>query len=175
MLMLPTLTRECSDFLIESEGRPLLKNLPTYRDGFSKVKVRHQKVTNPFIESFNGAFSKEHTKLFQRSVFVQGEASFTPIESTTSEPFYIFPIDGYRYMYNPMATTKDYHDTFNKLLADIGDLTPDVFKDLLKYDYVFDKLAEGISGGSEIIIYGISHYFALRKSLVDDYEDFIRS
>lgn len=170
--MLPTLAYECSEFLMESRGQPLLKNLPKNRDGFSKVKVRHQKMTNTFVESFNGAFSDAHTKLLQRSVLATGQNGFVLSESADLEPFYIFPVNGYRYMYNPVASTKDYNDTFNTLLNTIGDSASDILKDLLKYDYVFDNLSEGICNGSEIIFYGIPYYFALRKSLVDDYTKF---
>lgn len=172
--MLPTIAYECSEFLLESHGQPLLKNLPKNRDGFSKVKVRHQKTTNTFTESFNGAFSKERPNLLQRSVLAQGADAFVPSSDPTLEPFYVFPVDGYRYMYNPVASTKDYSETFNTLRTNLGESASDILKELLKYDYVFDNLSEGIANGSEIIVYGIPYYFALRKSLVDDYEEFFK-
>ena len=40
--MLPTLAYECSEFLLESGGKPLLKNLPKRSDGFVRVKVRRR-------------------------------------------------------------------------------------------------------------------------------------
>ena len=174
--MLPTLTYECSEFLLESEGKPLLKNLPRYRDGFIKVKVRQKRTTDAFIENFNNAFAGERSRLLQRSVVGHGEAAFVPSLDPNLEPFYIFPVDGFRYMYNPSAaSTSEYKDTFNKLLTNVGESAPEIFQKVLKYDYVFDKLAEGITGGSEIIFYGIPYYFALRKSIVDDYARFYQS
>lgn len=171
--MLPTLAYECAEFLFESAGRPLLKNLPRHRDGFVKVKVRQKKATDFFVESFNSAFADERAKLLQRSVFAHGESSFVPSSDQSLEPFYIFPIDGYRYMYNPStATTSEYKVTFNKLLRNVGDSAPELFQKVLKYDYVFDRLEEGIVGGSEIIFYGIPYYYALRKSIIDDYQSF---
>lgn len=174
--MLTTLTYECSEFLSASEGRPLLKNLPRYRDGFIKVKVRQKRSTSPFIESFNNAFADERSRLLQRSVVGYGEAAFTPSTDPTLEPFYIFPVDGFRYMYNPSAaSTAEYKETFDKLLTNVGESAPELFQKVLKYDYVFDKLTEGITGGSEIIFYGIPYYFALRKSIIDDYKSFYES
>lgn len=174
--MLPTLSYECSEYLIESNGKPLIKNLPRNLAGFSKVKVRHRRSSNKFIESFNGAFTDERSKLLQRSIFAHGEKSFIASEDSTREPFYIFPVDGFRYMYNPsVATTTEYEKTFETLVSNIGQSAPDLFQKVLKYDYIFDRLADGISGGSEIIIYGIPYYFALRKSLIDDYSNFFRS
>ena len=176
--MLPTLTYECSEFLLASGGQPLLKNLPSYRDGFIKVKVRHQRKRNSdaFTENFNHAFADERSRLLQRSVFAHGEASFVPSTTPDLEPFYIFPVDGFRFMYNPVAaSTSQYKDTFDKLLTNVGDSAPELFQKLLQYDYVFDKLSEGITGGSEIIFYGIPYYFALRKTIIDDYKRFCES
>ena len=174
--MLPTLAYECSEFLMESGGKPLLKNLPKFRDGFIKVKVRHQRNSDPFIENFNTALAGEQSRLLQRSVLAHGESSFVPSKDPNLEPFYIFPIDGFKYMYNPSAASAmEYKDTFDKLISNIGDSAPEIFQKLLKYDYVFDKLSEGIAGGSEIIFYGIPYYFALRKSIIDDYKLFYES
>lgn len=173
--MLPTLSYECSEFLAASGGRPLLKNLPRLRDGFVKVKVRHQRATNPFIENFNSAFVNEKPNLLQRSVVVHGEASFVPSTDPNLEPFYVFPVDGFRYMYNPHASTHAYQETFDKLLSNVGQSAPELFQSILKYDYVFDKLEDGIQSGSEIIFFGIPYYFALRKSIIDDYAGFCRT
>ena len=171
--MLPTISDECSEFLKESGGKPLLKNLPCRSDGFVRVKVRQKKNTDLFAENFNTAFADERARLLQRCMFAQGEAGFVPSAHPDFEPFYVFPIDGYRYMYNPHAATTDhYKETFSKLLARVGSDAQEIFQKMLKYDYVFDKLAEGISGGSEIIFYGIPYYFALRKSIIDDYKAF---
>lgn len=173
--MLPTIASECSEFLMESCGRPLVKNLPVAKAGFCKVKVRHQRLANEFVESFNSAFAASHSKLLQRAVIARGVKASIPPTSTSVEPFYIFPINGFRYMYNPVASTTDYNETYARLLGSVGAAASEILKDLLKYDYVFDNLVEGIDAGSEIIIYGIPHYFALRKSLVGDYDQFVYS
>lgn len=170
--MLPTIINECSQFLVESGGLPLLKNLPKNKNGFIKVKVRHQKANCPFIKVFNDAFADERTNLLQRSIIAHGENGFQS-NNAELEPFYVFPIDGYRYMYNPTASTRDYIESFNSLMEKLGDMGGDILKDVLKRDYEFDNLQRGISSGSEIIIYGIPYYYALRKSLVDDYERFL--
>lgn len=171
--MLPTLAYECSEFLLESNGQPLLKNLPRGREAFVKVKVRQKRTTDSFIENFNGAFSSERTNLLQRSVTAHGELSFIPSPDPRVEPFYIFPVDGFRYMYNPLAVSTDVHkETFGKLINTMGDSAPELFREMLKYEYIFDKLPDGIVSGSEIILFGIPYYFALKKSVIDDYKRF---
>jgi hypothetical protein len=172
--MLPTLTYECTEFLTESGGKPLLKNLPSRIDGFVRIKVRQKKSSNLFTENFNNAFASERAKLLQRSMFAQGLTGFVPSTDPNMEPFYVFPVDGYRYMYNPhAASTDDYRETFSKLLSSVGSGAQDMFQKMLKYDYVFEDLQVGIDGGSQLIVYGISHYFALRKSIIEDYDSFM--
>jgi hypothetical protein len=159
---------------MESKGLPLLKNLPKYRDGFIKVKVRQKRVRNRFIDTFNDAFKTERTNLIQRAVFAYGETGLLSAPEDSLEPFYIFPVDGYKYLYNPLsASTEEYESTLNKLLENVGETAPDLFQQMLKYDYISDNLAEGISKGSEIIIHGIPYYFALRKTIIDDYSNFL--
>lgn len=172
--MLPTIIYECSEFLKKSEGKPLLKNLPRYKDGFIKVKVRQKRVTDHFVEAFNNAFTGERARLLQRSLFAQGESGFVPSTDPNMEPFYVFPVDGFRFMYNPQVTsTEVYKHTFEQLRKNMGDDAPELFQKMLKYDYVFDNLADGIVRGSEIIFFGIPYYFALRKSIIDDYQKFL--
>lgn len=174
--MLPTLAYECAEFLMESGGKPLLKNLPRHSNGFVRVKVRQKRSSNLFIENFNNAFADERSRLLQRCMFAQGEEGFEPSTHPDFEPFYVFPVDGYKYMYNPLAaSTEEYKDTFSKLLTSVGADAQDMFQKMLKYDYVFDNLSEGIAGGSQIIFYGIPYYFALRKSIIDDYPSFLYS
>jgi hypothetical protein len=173
--MLPSLERECSEFLEISQGIPLLKSLPKARDGFLKVKVRQKKRTDYFANAFNDAFADTKPRLLQRSVFAHGEASFVPLVDPNTEPFYVFPINGFRYMYNQHTTSNlAYQDTLQKIESAIQkDSALQLFRDILKTDYVFDNLPFGISTGCEIIIYDIPYYYAVRKSLIDDYSEFL--
>lgn len=135
--------------------------------------MRTKKSTDTFVDNFNEAFASEKTKLLQRAVFAQGEKGFVASNNTSYEPFYIFPIDGFKYMYNPhINTTADYTETFNTLVNKVGDNALEMFRKMLKYDYTFDRLEHGITSGSEIIIYDIPYYFALRKTIIDDYAAF---
>lgn len=173
--MLPTIKDECSQFLLESYGFPLLKNLPTHQDGFRKVKVRKKKkVQNELIEAFNDTFH-EHNDLMQRSVFAHGMNGFDPLVDGIVEPFFIFPINGYKFLYseNVSNTTEGYKDTLSTLITNYGEEGIKTFKDVLKYQYSFDRLVDGLASNSEIIVYDIPYYYAIRYSLVESYEDFI--
>lgn len=170
--MLPTLINECSQFLTSSYGLPLQKNLPIHSDGFRKVKVRKKKKLNSdFIELFNEVF-EDHEDLYQRAIFA---SSVTPNPIDTLEPFYIFPIDGFKFVYaeNVSNTSDTYKEVFDKLMRNLDNVQGiEIFLDVLRFNYKKDDLRLGIESGSEIIIYGIPYYYAIRKSIIDDYRKF---
>jgi hypothetical protein len=175
--MLPTITEECSQFLQESNGFPLLKNLPVDNHGFRKVKVRKKKKQqNVLIEAFNETFNN-HSNLMERSIFAHGMNSFIPVCSDEVEPFYIFPINGYKFLFaeNVANTTEVYKTTLATLIENYGEKGLKIFKEVLKYQYTFDNLIEGLATNSEIIIYDIPYYYAIRYSLIENYENFITS
>ena len=173
--MLPTIEKECSEFLSASKGFPLLKNLPVDNHGFRKVKVRKKKKKqNELLNAFNETFNS-HADLMERSVFSHSILSFDPANSDGLEPFYIFPIDGYKFMYayNVSNTTEAYRETLSTLVENYGEKGIKTFKEVLRYQYSFDNLVEALTSNSEIIIYDIPYYYALRCSLVENYENFI--
>ena len=168
---LPTLYAECSDFLAESQKTPLLKNLPVHYDGFKKVKVRKKNKQDAVIEAFNKSFS-QHKNAFQRSVFANGKSSFIVSEDASFEPFYIFPINGYKYVYNPVVTNfaNEYKENIERLTHNIPQsVAIDMVSMVISKSYTDTNLVEGINLGAEIIIYSIPYYYAIRKSLLDDY------
>ena len=171
-MLLPTIKNECSQFLSESNNLPLLKNLPVNNDGFRKVKVRIKRKRNIVIESFNRSFS-EHKELFQRAIFANGEASFTPSNDSNLEPFYIFPINGYKFIYNPIVENAhaNYHTAVNDLLKVVPsyDVAVDMFSKIIKSSYTNENMPEGIKSGAELVLFNIPYYYAIRKTIVDDY------
>lgn len=174
---MPTIQNECSEFLIESIGHPLVKNLPRNSDGFRKVKVRKKKQIEPMALVFNETFKNDHSQLLQRSIFAHGVNAFEESNNFDLEPFYIFPINGYRYMYadNVKSTTDDYRKTLDLLIENLGNNGIETFQEVLKYQYRHDKLYEALTGNAEIIIYDIPYYYAIRCSLIEEYCDFLIS
>jgi hypothetical protein len=173
--MLPTIEKECSTFLQESGGFPLLKNLPINNDGFRKVKVRKKKnLKSNIVNAFNDTF-KEHNDLLQRSIFAHGMNAFIPSNDRQLEPFFIFPINGYKFLYadNVNNTTEAYKDTLSKLIETYGSAGIRTFQEVLKFQYTFENLIGGLTSGSEIIIYDIPYYYAIRYSLIENYESFV--
>lgn len=162
----------CMDFLKESEGLPLLKNLPSTYNDFHKVKMRQRKKRDDFTKTFNGAFD-EIPNLRQRSITVNGTSSFIA-EEGKAEPFYIFPINGYKYLYSLEVTNskQDYKDAFEKIVEMFND--NEIAEDLLKYTYTSEVLTEGIEHGSEIIMYNIPFCYAIRTSTIN-YDELLTS
>lgn len=165
--------RECSDFIKESDRLPVLKNLSVRFDDIQKLKLRQRKKKDKFTQTFNEAFNKT-PNLKQRSISTNGESSFIT-DSLDNEPFYIFPINGYRYLYSLEVSNskEDYQEIFENIIHLMKDKS--VMKDILKYTYVDIELKEGIEYGSEIIFYHIPYCYIARKSTISNYQEFLLS
>ena len=69
----------------------------------------------------------------------------------------------------------DYKQVFETIVEQCGDESLDMVTDLLKFTYTHENLAEGLQNGCEVIIYNIPFYYALRASLVEEYDDLLTS
>lgn len=174
------LGEQCSQFLDESGGNALLQSLPQDYNDFHKVKVRkrrkHKHDTEHFAEVFNEAFEHELRSLRERAVFANGEISFEPADIDSCEPFYIFPIDGYRFLYSKEVenSSEDYKTVFESIFEKLGsDKGNEIITELLKFTYNSTNLKEGIEQGSEIIIYNIPYFYAVRASTANDYSELL--
>ena len=172
------ISERCSQFLRESGGIPLLKNLPSEYGDFHKVKVRKRKhrkqdPSPAFAQAFNEAFEDQWRAIRERAIFANGEISFESADSDSLEPFYIFPSDGYQYMYSREVenSSQDYKTAFDAIFEQFGDRSNQVITELLRFSYVSnEKLIEGIKTGAEIILYNTPYFYAIRANTVDDYE-----
>lgn len=165
--MIQTITEECNEFLEASNGMPLVKDLPKTYVGFRKVKIRKKNKSSPVGESFNQAFKNHKNDIHQSAMFAYTSLNILP-ENNYTEPFFVFPIDGYKFLYNTRITnsTKNYQN--------IG-LNERHIVDLLNISYKSSNLYEALSSECEVILYGIPYYYAVRASLVDDYKSFFYS
>ena len=91
--------------------------------------------------------------------------------STEFEPFYVFPIDGYKILFNPVVQNSqtDYKQ------YDTLDIDDQLVTDQLRLSYRTGTLHEATALNCEVIVYGISHYYALRASLIEDYKLFFNN
>lgn len=170
------LMEQCSKFFTESKGLPLLKNLATTYADFDKIKVRKKKNINEFNETFNEAFEKKHPGIRQRAIFANGVTSFQPLHENNLEPFYIFPINEYKFMYSKEVENsgEEYKKVFDTLFETFGETKGnEVLTDLLRFTYTSESLHEGIGSGSEIIIYGVPFFYATKVSSVESYQELL--
>lgn len=171
------LKTKCTQFFKESCGLPLLKNLSSAYNDFHKVKVRKRKSdVGDFTETFNEAFETQHPGLRQRAVFANGSVSFQPLVCEEFEPFYVFPIDGYHFMYSKEVQNSghEYKQVFETLFEQFGEEKGNaVLTDLLRFTYTSKALNEGIESGSEIIIYGVPYFYAMRTTAVEEYDELL--
>lgn len=163
--------KECSDYLKESGGNPLIRLLPRAGTDFRKIKVRRKKSGSRFDTLFNNVFI-DHPDLRQRCIFVNGLKGLNKSKDSTLDEFYVFPIDGYDYIYSLKVrdSSTEYKETLEKFIGVLDEnQAVGTFSEVLKYDYVSVNLTEGIKEGSEIILYGIPYYYVIRKSSVKSY------
>ncbi len=167
----------CQQFIGESAGNPMVKLLPWGTDNIKKVKIRKRKNSTTFSNSFNEAFANEMYELRERSLFANGIDFLKDNNSQPKvEPFYVFPINGYDYIYSKETTDsyEKYSTAFDTILEELGGRSAEqIFADLLKFSYTSENLDEGLQSGAEIIMYGIPYYYAIKKSTVSNYQDIL--
>ena len=151
---------QCAQFINESQGMPVLKNLPISYNSFKKVKVRHTREHGVIGEQVSRAF--QQPKLLQRAVFVNGPSSFEPILNERVceyNIFYVFVPDAFKFLYNPAIQ----HSKFDELTV----LGEPLIGEVLNYGYVDSDLYEGINVGAELIMYNIPYYFCINAEATD--------
>jgi len=159
---------QCSEFLQQSAGQPILKCFPSKYNTFQKVKIRKRK-GDLFDETFNEAF--EPHELRQRALFANG-ASTIEDAPPEFEPFFIFPINGFKFLYNKsvLNSSDEYRQVFDILINQLDQGRGEkIFIDMLQFTYKNVDLSEGITSGSEIIVYDIPFVYTIKQSGVVDY------
>lgn len=166
-----TLRSNCSQFIQESAGLPLYRNLPSTYAAVQRVKVRAKKRPSVVGEALNRAFEDSYQNISQRAIFAH--PSFLAEQDYDSEPYYVFPINGYKFIYSKEVSesTSGYQEVMSTLIEQLKDeqTANDLVSDLLKFTYTSRNLSEGINSGCEIILYGIPYYYAVRCSAYPDY------
>lgn len=167
--------RECSQFIHESNGMPLYKNLPSTYNDVHKVKARFNKRTDNISNCFNKAFESNVFNLRQRAIFAY---SIPPVTAENTELFYVIPKNDYKFLYSHEVTNSnsDYKQVIDTLLETFNDTDKaiDIVTDLLKYTYSTKNLYEGIAANAEIIFYGIPYYYAVRVDSNISYKQIIK-
>ena len=166
-----TIRTECSQFLQESRGLPVYRALPYEYDTFHKVKVRFHKRSDSITEAFNKAFKDEIHNIVPRGIFAQS-TMMNP--SPNTEPFYVFPKNGYRYAYSKGVKNSnlDFRWMMETLMKNTNEAI-EITTDLIKNTYTRTNLTEGIMSESEVIFYGIPYFYAVRVADVGSYNTLI--
>ncbi len=164
----------CKSYIAESAGLPLYRSLNKAGNDIRRIKVRHRKAPDANLDScFQGVIGQEYPNLLGRTVFTYPR----PIaESENYESFFIFAPDGFRYLYNTVIrdSVAEYSFLFDRLTEHFDEIgeAKSAIMDSIDLGYKQDDLAVGIACGAEILIYDISHYYAVRSSLFD-YQDLL--
>lgn len=167
-----SILKDCSEFLSKAGNNPLYKLLPTGGEGFRKIKIRKKnRHEHSFERYFDMAFGHQYKDLRLRSMIAQSK---TPDNNNPLlEPFYVFPINGFRILYNQQIEDyNSYIKTLEGILQNTGSMEQ-LLKNLFEYAYVEGEIVDAIKSGSDILIYDIPYYYAVRKSLIRSYDNFI--
>lgn len=167
-----SIIKECSTFLKDAGASPLYKMLPSVGEGFRRVKIRKKsKHEHLFERYFDMAFGSEYKDLRLRSMIAQTNEPI--VESNGMEVFYVFPIDGYRILYNKQIP--DYAQYIEALSETIHNTNSveELLTHLFQYAYQHGTAKEAAESGTDVLVYDIPYYYAVRKSLITNYNDFI--
>ena len=156
-----------------SHGQPLVKPLPIDGPDTRKVKVRKKKNISEVATIFNEVFS-DPSDLYQRCILTHGRKIMEEWPPDAKhDMFFIFPVNGFKFMYSPSVRYMEYD--YGERLETLQEATSDgeghkLLLDVMQFEYVQDQnLLHAIQSGDEIIVYGISHFYAIRESSVENY------
>lgn len=152
----------CSVFLRESGDCPVYKSI-TQEAPFVKLKARKRKANNAFSRVFNEAFDVYTPQLRQRAVYAHGA-----ITETAHSQYYLFPTDGFKFIYNPsIVDSSVYEHVYDKVSDD------QLISQLLFEQYCNSNLVEAIKSGSEILFFNTPHCYAVNTRSVRCYDDLL--
>jgi hypothetical protein len=171
--MIKTLFDECNHFLEHSNGIPLIKTLPKIGEGFRRVKVRHRKTLSKVGKSFDAVIESEYKNFINRCVTAYNH--YPDITNPLMEHFFIFPVDGYKVIYNPSISnsTTQLEKIYSLLESSMGaESSMQTLSDMVAMSYTPYKFEKN-HNPCEFLIYDISHFYAIRTSIVDnEYQKF---
>lgn len=160
-LQIETIRSQCSDFINESEGLPAYKKLPK-NVNFTKLKARTRKRTDSFSESFNNALVPN---LRQRAIYAHGSK---PKLNENEGGYYIFPINGYKYVFNECIQDSSIYENVYRGVND-----SELFTELLQHNYTNDHLVEGLESGAEILFHSIPYVYAINVDVFPSYNQLL--
>lgn len=167
-----SILKDCSEFLSKAGNSPLYKLLPTSGEGFRKIKIRKKnRHEHSFERYFDMAFGHQYKDLRLRSMIAQSKEPDN--KNPLLEPFYVFPTNGFKILYNQQIDDyASYIKNLEGILHNTGSMEQ-LLKSLFEYAYVEGDILEAVKSGSDILVYDIPYYYAVRKSLVQSYDNFI--
>jgi len=133
---------------------PVFKILP-HNDLYEKVKIRVKNQTAPYSEARDAAF--DFKKFDNRALEV---LTHKPLKNDLGL-YYIFPINGYKFVYNPKV------DDIVDRCESMGDVLKDqdTITEVLKYTYDIDNLVKGLEEANKINFFNIPYYYAVNATI----------
>lgn len=155
-----SIAKECKTFLSITGNKPLIKEFapgPAVR----KVKVRHKR--NSGIYQVLESVVKDNVS----KKFVVCSTKPPDVFNEQSIPYYIFPIDGFQYVSSSvMKSLKDQGmEILSQLVRENRD--EETIKSVIRTYNNDIPLMEHINRGNEILLYGITHFYAIDATKMD--------
>lgn len=173
--ILKRIKAECSQFIELSKGNYAQRPLVFDGKYIKRVKVRKKKNRDDFSNLFDEAFQEDYRDIMGRSIFCNGVHSIPP---EGRELFYVFPINGFKILYNPDV---DYYQEYMRIYETLQntmdtEIAKQTFIDMVEYSYKESdfNLSDALFSGNEIIFYGIPYFFAAKKDKHSDYSELLK-
>lgn len=171
-MLFPTIKNECKQFILQSNGIPMYKTLPSNKEPFVKIKARHRRAKDDILsKAFDLAFDDKN--LLNRAIFCNTKEQIPE----GYEKYYVFPVDGYDFLYSPRVqnTSVEYRDAILKTMEIMDDNNAmDFLKLVLSNEYINYDISTALREQYEIIIYNIPFFYAIKCSFFNSLEEYTR-
>lgn len=146
----------CTDFLKQSNGQPLIKELQNVRS-FRKLKARHR----------NKSFSSLLNDAFNSSIGTRCITTASTVDELTDHHYYVFPINGFKFLYDPTGTPVTSYQSLTKTVQ------TELVEELMRLNIEGSDLTQALSIGTEVVLYDIPYCYAVNVKTVSDYNNLL--
>lgn len=157
---------KCSQYLSESNNKPIFKRLDWRYGAFAKVKVRHSPTykTNQILDEAFGESIE--------STLVPVTSQPLDVVTESDDWFYMFPVNGYKFLYSTQIV--DYRYQADKLMFKSNDR--DLVVDTMRESYIHNTgLVEGIDTCVELLLYNMPSFYVVSCSRHISYSSLLSS
>lgn len=146
------IAKECSNFVAESGGHPLIRYLDTtkYSSDICKIKLRHRSGQQA-PQIIDTALNEETQNVSSRALHID----FSQPDDSSLKPFYVIPTNGYRFICHNSDSVSSLDEVATTSAIE------DIAVEVVKMAAVNTSLCEAIQTKTELMFYNIPFCYAI--------------